>query len=246
MTSSPPPLVLLCSVPLEAEPVLDGLELRGELRVGRRRAWDGRRGPHGVRLIITGMGKTNAAQALTAVLESGSHSALGFGVAGSYPGHGPKIGGVVLAESAIYADEGVEAPAGWLSPREMGIPLLEVDGERYHDRFPLDRTRVRAAAQVLAQVGIEASVGPVATVSACSGTEARGALLARRHGAHAEAMEGAAWAHVARLYGAPYLEVRGISNRVEDRDPARWRLAEGAAAAAAAVLALIDHWDQIG
>jgi futalosine hydrolase len=35
-------------------------------------------------------------------------------------------------------------------------------------------------------------------------------------------MEGAAVAHVALLYDIPLLEVRGISNMVEDRDLSRW------------------------
>jgi futalosine hydrolase len=35
-------------------------------------------------------------------------------------------------------------------------------------------------------------------------------------------MEGAAVAQIAALYGIPMLEVRGISNMVEDRDLRRW------------------------
>jgi futalosine hydrolase len=245
MTQTTPSLALLCSVALEAAPVREELERSEEVRVGRRRGWRGEVEGRPVILLVTGMGKTNAAQALTALLEGESPIAvLGFGVAGSYPGRGPEPGGVVLADSALYADEGVESPTGWLSPREMGIPLLEVEGETYYDRFPLEGLGVARAARALAAAGIPAVVGPVATVSTCSGTEARGELLRDRHPAVCEAMEGAAWAHVARLYGAPYLEVRGISNLVEDRDPSRWRLAEGAGAAAAALLAIIRAWDE--
>jgi futalosine hydrolase len=48
-------------------------------------------------------------------------------------------------------------------------------------------------------------------------------------------MEGAAAAHVCALYRLPFLEVRGISNLVEDRDRERWRIPLAAGAAQQAV-----------
>ena len=35
-------------------------------------------------------------------------------------------------------------------------------------------------------------------------------------------MEGAAIAHICRIYGIPFVEIRGISNMVEDRDKGKW------------------------
>jgi futalosine hydrolase len=52
-------------------------------------------------------------------------------------------------------------------------------------------------------------------------------------------MEGAAAAHVCALYDLPFLELRGISNLVEDRDREKWRLAEAAEAAQAAALRVV-------
>jgi futalosine hydrolase len=46
--------------------------------------------------------------------------------------------------------------------------------------------------------------------------------LFRRFGGICENMEGGAAAQVATLYGVDCLEVRGISNLVEDRDLSRW------------------------
>jgi futalosine hydrolase len=48
-------------------------------------------------------------------------------------------------------------------------------------------------------------------------------------------MEGAAYAHVAAIYDLPYIEVRGISNLVTDRELEGWRLRDAAEAAAHAV-----------
>ena len=58
-------------------------------------------------------------------------------------------------------------------------------------------------------------------------------LVARWGRPLVESMEGAAAAHVCALYGVPFLEVRGISNLVGDRDRAAWDV-EGAAARAGA------------
>jgi futalosine hydrolase len=55
-------------------------------------------------------------------------------------------------------------------------------------------------------------------------------------------MEGAALAHVCALYGVPFLELRAVSNTVEDRDLSTWRIREAAEAAQRAVRALVASW----
>jgi futalosine hydrolase len=72
--------------------------------------------------------------------------------------------------------------------------------------------------------------GVIATVSTCSGTDARAAAIAQRTGAIAEAMEGAAVALAALRIGGPgfpVLEVRAISNTTGDRPRQRWDLEAG-------------------
>lgn len=84
--------------------------------------------------------------------------------------------------------------------------------------------------------------GLFATVSACSGTAVRGREMAKRTGALIESMEGAACAQVSRIYRVPFIEVRAISNLVEDRDLSRWRLQEAAEIAARAVGQIVACW----
>jgi futalosine hydrolase len=57
-----------------------------------------------------------------------------------------------------------------------------------------------------------------------TGTAERAAELMGRHGAVAEAMEGAGVAHVATLHRIPVMEVRTISNEVGLRDRSSWDL----------------------
>ena len=63
--------------------------------------------------------------------------------------------------------------------------------------------------------------------------------LARRYQAVCENMEGAAVALVALRYGIPCLEIRGISNLVEDRDMSRWDIGLAVEAAQRFVLKVI-------
>jgi futalosine hydrolase len=56
-------------------------------------------------------------------------------------------------------------------------------------------------------------------------------------------MEGAAYAHVAARYALPFLEVRGISNVVEDRDLSRWQLDAAANVVADALPTVVAAWD---
>jgi futalosine hydrolase len=45
---------------------------------------------------------------------------------------------------------------------------------------------------------------------------------------------------VCALHDVPFLEVRGVSNLVEDRDRKKWQIAEAANAAQKVVLKLLD------
>lgn len=234
------PVALVCSVLQECH------ALAGELEpcvVGGKPAWTGSLEDVPVRLLQSGMGKVNAAQALTALLERETVAGvLGFGVAGAYPGSGLHTAELALGSAAIYADEGVEAPGGWMGTEAIGIPLVERAGVRWFNEFPADPRLLEGVRAALQGEGIHVRVGPFLTVSACSGTAARGQALASRWGALCEGMEGAALAQVAALYGVPFLELRAVSNAVEDRDLSRWRLVEAADAAQRAVRAALRGW----
>ena len=227
----------------EAQPLRAALTDQAELLVGCKPAVAGTLEGIPVVIVATGMGKTNAAQALTALLETRPvRGVIGFGIAGAYPGSGLNLGDVVLASEAVYGDEGSETPGGWLDSRGIGIPLLDAGTVRRFNEFPLDPARVAAAERALHHAGIPVRTGRLVSVSACAGTDALGAERSRRFAPLCEDMETAALAHVAELYQIPLLAVRGISNQVEDRNPARWRIPEAASAAARAAQALATHW----
>ncbi|MCP4020656.1 MAG: hypothetical protein GY729_02340 [Desulfobacteraceae bacterium] len=57
-----------------------------------------------------------------------------------------------------------------------------------------------------------------------------------------EAMEGAGSAHVAALYGRPFLEIRSGSNIVGERNKANWDLPVASQNLSKACTILLNHW----
>src|SRR5438105_2588005 len=82
-------------------------------------------------------------------------------------------------------------------------------------------------------------VGPTLTVSTVTGTDQRAVELASRHGALAEAMEGAGVCAAAAARGVAVLEIRAISNPVGRRDRAGWDVPGALAALSRAFAGLL-------
>lgn len=230
-------LLLAVAAPAEAKAVLRGLG--GDPALAER-PWRLHPVTPGIDLVVTGIGKSNAAGAVARCLDPSRHGAvISLGVAGALPqpgGGGPPIGAAVVADACIFADEGLESgegPAGWRDCAAMGFPLgpPPVKGSRV--AVPADLVG-RLSAAVLREGERDAGVmgewggtGGVATVSTCSGTDALAARVRERTGAVAEAMEGAAVALVAARLGVAAGEVRVISNTTGDRSRQVWDLASG-------------------
>jgi futalosine hydrolase len=168
-----------------------------------------------------------------------------FGCAGAYPGSGLKIGDLVVASEECYGDEGAQTSAGFLDMQDLGFPLAEAGADRWFNRFPVDPELCGHAQRLLAiegDAGHRVTVGPLVTVSTCAGSTALGEELVRRTGGLAENMEGAAVAQLCARFGVPFLEIRGISNLVEERDLSRWDLPLATAVAQHAVRSVLAGW----
>jgi futalosine hydrolase len=99
----------------------------------------------------------------------------------------------------------------------------------------------------LARAPSEAA-GLLLTTCAAAAEEAQvEARLERFPAARAEDMEGFGVACACRLAAVPLRIVRGISNRVGDRDAEHWKLAPALASARLEALALLESvWDEGG
>ncbi len=192
-------------------------------------------------LAVTGIGKVNAASAVTALLERHSPDLLiNTGCAGAYHGSGLTVGDLAIAVAECFGDEGVQTPTGWESLQLIGIPVVVRNGKSYHNEFPLSLLATEKAVRLATALGLVVRRGRFVTVSTCSGTKARGDELASRFGGLCENMEGAAVAQVALTYGVDCLEIRSISNMVEDRNLAAWDIPLAVAQAQRFLLKFIE------
>jgi futalosine hydrolase len=170
-----------------------------------------------------GIGKVNAAHAAAIMIRDYFPSVIvSLGIGGAYPSSGLAVGDLAVAKTEIYADEGVLLKDGFHTLEAIGIPTVRTGGRRYFNDFPSDRALMRKALHAAGRIS-HASAGRFATVSSCTGTRKRALEIEKRFDVICENMEGAAVAQISRLYGIPFVEIRGISNIVEDRDTGKWQ-----------------------
>ena len=218
----PAPLIILSATAYEQQRLRDSLQQATTQYMGLRTWVRGMIGTRSVVLIETGIGAVNTAQALTVALqEIDPELVLQIGIGGAYLGSGLDKGDLALASEENYGDLGVITHAGWSPADEIGIPILSTDRD-YYNTYPVDPALVARAQHILEQSGECVVQGPFVTVQQCTGREDIGNELAARFNAICENMEGAAAAHISTLYAVPFLELRAISNHVEDRNKDAW------------------------
>ena len=188
-----------------------------------------------VETFISGVGPVESGVCVTKFLAAHHMKidcVVNFGIAGAYCSAGFKPIGmldVCVADSEVLGDFGVC----------YGNETRAFEGVEFPaHRFDIDRHLLEIARDVLAQHDIGFHTGNFVTVNGASGSKERGDALSNTHGAICENMVGAAIARACAAYQLPFLEVRAISNLVEDRPGSEWKTSEacGKAARAAALI----------
>ncbi|MDI6890102.1 MAG: futalosine hydrolase [Thermodesulfovibrionales bacterium] len=215
---------LISAVPLEGKIILRHLKKINKKVPFGLALYKGKIYDKSIVYITSGIGKTNASHGATILIERFSPNIIiNFGVGGAYPSSGLKIGDIVIAEKEIYGDEGVLSGDGFHGAEFMGIPFFKKGKKKYFNEFQLDRKLLKEALKSFNLV-TKIKSGPFLTLSTCTGTSERAKELEKIYHAICENMEGASVAHVCTLHGIPMVEIRGISNTVEDRDTKKWGL----------------------
>lgn len=241
------PIALISAVPLEGSHFVRVLNPTGTAdKSCPLSAYAGKLFGCSLLYMTSGMGKVNAAHAATLIISQHRPALIvNFGIGGAYPSAGLAIGDVAVATKEIYADEGIWTAEGLQTLDATGIPLLRLGHRSFFNEFPLNsrRTGKLPGKKLIAcwgkNIGINIKTGPFATVSACTGTQQRAEEIERRFGVICENMEGAAVAHICALYGTPLIEIRGISNIVEERNRASWNIDTAAEHSQLVVLELL-------
>jgi futalosine hydrolase len=186
---------------------------------------------HDVDALITGVGMVATASWCSRILATGRYDvALNLGVCGSFNrAIGP--GAVVHVITDRLAELGAEDGDSFLTIQQMG--LLQAD------EFPFKGGRlVNEAPPALAPLSDLRAVDGI-TVSTVHGNEASIAGVAERFVPDVESMEGAAFMYSCLIHGIPFAQVRAVSNIVERRNRAAWKLREAVDALGAAGLRIL-------
>ncbi len=242
-------IALLCSVQAEADGLFTSMVVMKRTTLGSKLLIEGTIGAERIILCISGMGKVNAAHTATLMLARFDPEALiVFGIGGAYPSSGAGIGDLAIAKEEIAGDEGVLTREGFKDTGYIGIPLLKTATSMVYTTYPASEPLVNRSLQSLVAHGKSGKgtihVGSFITLSTCTGTTARARELEERYHGLCENMEGAAVAQVAAMHGIPWLEVRGISNIVEDRDLKKWDIPRAAEAAQQAIRHIVEDWNK--
>lgn len=207
-------------MPFESALILSFMEKARHHSIAGKTVHKGQLSGVNVVLMNSGMGKVNAAHAVTYIIGKYPVSAvINIGVGGAYPGSGLNVGDIAFASREIYGDEGVIDTGGWVGLEKIGIPLVQEGEKRYFNEYPLTLPGCS-----LSKWNYKIRSGNFVTVSTVSGTQKRAMELEKRFNALCENMEGAAIAQVCTLYKIPVFEIRGISNITGIRDKRKWDL----------------------
>ncbi len=176
----------------------------------------------GCETYVTGVGSLEAGIRLTRYFceNPGTVDAVvNFGVGGAYLGTTKEctLLDICLAEREILGDFGI-CFSDKMEPlaKDISGPIT----------FELDAQLLDRAVKILSEKSVAFAQGVFVTVNGVSATRQRGEMLQKVHNGLCENMEGAAIARVCADFSLPLLEMRCISNFVEDRDLSRWKLAE--------------------
>lgn len=239
------PIVVIAAVPQEIELLEKALEHSGRVKAGWFEYVEGTIGTLRIVVCAGGVGKVNAAASTAVMIDRYQPQlVINTGCAGAYIGSGLVVGNLVVACEEVLADDGVVVEDGWKDLRYMNLPSVEQGGLSCYNLLPLSRHASEKAMQLADCYGVALKRGRFATVSTCSGTRLQGAALSHRWKVLVESMEGAAVAQVCIRCGVDCLEIRGISNLVEERDLKKWDMPRAVEAAQRFVLKYIEEMDR--
>jgi futalosine hydrolase len=180
--------------------------------------------------LVTGVGPLETAVRLTRFLcehRRKVRAAVNFGIGGAYRQPGgyrqPRLLDLCLADREVLGDLGICLPEG------MEYLDRSLTGDLV---YRLDAGLLQRCREILDGAAVSCHSGVFVTVNAATATSRRGNMLRQRWQGLCENMEGAAIARVCLEFALSCLEMRVISNLVEDRDPKAWRLREACLKAA--------------
>jgi futalosine hydrolase len=187
---------------------------------------------HEIDVLRTGVGMVaTAAWCSRALMETAYDVALNVGVCGSFD-RALAPGCVVHVISDRIAELGAEDGEEFLSIDNLA--LLEDDGSAFSKAELVNVAPPKSSAldRLPAVKGI--------TVNTVHGNRQSIAAVVGRFHPQVESMEGAGFMYAALVQGVMFAQVRAVSNVVEQRNRAAWRIADAVERLGAAVLEILE------
>ena len=223
-------MLIVAATAAEIAPLLAALE---QAPGGDTRLTTCRYGAHHVDVLTTGVGMVaTAAWSSRLLAERDYDLALNLGVCGSFDPAIP-LGAVVHVTSEELPEMGAEADGRLLTLRD-----LKLLGD---DEFPFRDGRLVNTEPP--QIGPLKSLRRVRgiTINTVHGSESSIAAVRQRCDPQVETMEGAAFMYACLIRQVRFAEVRAVSNIVDKRNRAAWKIGEAIDNLNAAALHVLDQ-----
>ena len=173
-------------------------------------------------LQSTGVGSIAASFAITELISTQSPELIiQIGIAGSFSDN-LTLGSAVVVGREVIADLGVIEADGYKDIFELGLAE--------YNSFPyVNGSLVNIHDDLLGMTKLHKATG--LTVNEISTDEANIQLFKNKYLAEIESMEGSALHYCCIMKKTPFIQIRGISNIVGERDKSRWKINEAIRAA---------------
>jgi futalosine hydrolase len=223
-------MLIVAATAAEINPLLAALTHRSNAD-GRLRSCT--RGNHDIDVLTTGVGMVATAAWSSRVLGMRDYDvALNLGVCGSFDPQIP-AGDVVHVISEELPEMGAEADDAFLTLHDLKLLA--------RDDFPFRDGRLVNAKPPTIAVLQELPCVHGITVNTVHGRDSSIAAVRQRCTPQVETMEGAAFMYSCLIRGTPFAEIRAVSNVVEKRNRAAWKLSEAIDNLNSAALRIIDQ-----
>ncbi len=165
-------------------------------------------------ILVTGVGMVPTAVVTTMALCSYAYDAvINAGICGSFNREIP-IGKVLNINSDCLPETGAEDGEHFLSI--IDLKLLD------QDEFPFEGGKLLNDSVFTSSLINRLLIATGATVNTVHGNAANINTFLTRHKVDVESMEGAAFMYSCKISRIRYIQVRSVSNYIEDRDVTNW------------------------
>ena len=170
---------------------------------------------HDVGFLYTGIGILSSTVSLTQhVFQQKPDLIIQAGIAGCFDKE-MELGNVVVVDKEYMGDVGVWENNEWKDLFDMKLQTP--------DDIPFANSCLEnEQADALNVLSLRKVTG--VTINEITTQAKRCDVLTTKYGAVIESMEGASLHYVGRLFSVPFIQIRGVSNYIGERDRSNWRM----------------------